>query len=257
MGCDIHPYVEQYREGVWVSVYPDMYFDTSNYSDHEDDRKYLKELLTKFPGAVFTAKSKFRPKGTNWETRSASPFYIGRNYALFAKLADVRNNGDIQPISGERGIPNDLSPLVAYEYACGESDWHSASYYTVDELLAYDWNTKENRRDLLSLNAYVDYLNHGVVYYAGEKAGKNTVILTEEEAKSKFIVAGGTEKFSLKDQQEPGFYFASRTEHPYLVDVGYVHQERAFFEKFVSVTIPALAALGPPEHTRLVFWFDN
>jgi hypothetical protein len=61
----------------------------------------------------------------------------GRNYELFAMLANVRNRYDIEPISQPRGIPGNVSPLLAEELRWGG---HSRSYHTVAQLLAYDWD---------------------------------------------------------------------------------------------------------------------
>lgn len=75
-------------------------------------------------------------------------WYDGRNYSLFAILADVRNGhgfagvdtGDpVVPISEPRGLPDD----VASETRSDSDEWgvdgHSHSHFTLAELMAFDW----------------------------------------------------------------------------------------------------------------------
>jgi len=47
---------------------------------------------------------------------------INRNYALFAKLADVRNPGGIKPIAFPRGLPYTASPKVKKAFTGTEYD---------------------------------------------------------------------------------------------------------------------------------------
>lgn len=77
MGCDIHFFVErQNDDGVWEHVGDDRVIDFN----------------------------------TDWQN---APFYIGRNYRLFAILANVRNyHGGIEPIAEPRGLPEGLSKEV-------------------------------------------------------------------------------------------------------------------------------------------------
>ena len=59
---------------------------------------------------------------------------VERFYMLFAKLANVRNNFGIQPISEPRGIPDDASYLVKKSYESWKDDAHSASFITCEEI---------------------------------------------------------------------------------------------------------------------------
>ncbi len=79
------------------------------------------------------------------------PYYDGRNYNLFAILADVRNGrgfagiktGDgFNPIAPPRGLPDDVSPEVKAESDSWSCDGHSHSHFTLREILDYDWNQK-------------------------------------------------------------------------------------------------------------------
>lgn len=68
--------------------------------------------------------------------------YWSRNYYLFSILADVRNSG-IEPICEPRGVPKDASTGYLYSVKRWDSDGHSHSYFTLEELLNVDWNQYE------------------------------------------------------------------------------------------------------------------
>jgi hypothetical protein len=60
---------------------------------------------------------------------------VERNYALFRRLAGVRDNGNgVEPIAPNRGFPTDVSP----ETRASLQDLHSITWLTLDEArLAY------------------------------------------------------------------------------------------------------------------------
>lgn len=61
-----------------------------------------------------------------------------RNYGLYGFLADVRNYSESPVITPPRGLPDDVSPVLAEEH--GTENWyHSTSWLTLAELLAYDY----------------------------------------------------------------------------------------------------------------------
>ena len=59
---------------------------------------------------------------------------IPRSYQLFAKMADVRNYGDIVPICRPRGLPPDASVVTALEAKNYGRDGHSHSFLMADEV---------------------------------------------------------------------------------------------------------------------------
>lgn len=114
MGCDIHLYVEVKKNGKWKSA--------DEWKKDED-------------GYVSTV----------------DPIYRGRNYDLFAVLANVRNGygfagrptGEgFNPISHPKGTPKDVSDEVRSKIEDMDSDGHSHSWLTVKELLDFDWAQK-------------------------------------------------------------------------------------------------------------------
>lgn len=106
MGCDIHIYKEQLLHGNWCSadVWQDVYGEGLQVTYNKRD-------------------------------------YSGRNYHLFGFLAQVRRDdpNGFEP----RGVPDDVSAVVAKEIEQWGNDGHSHSYLLLSELKA--------ARELLSL----------------------------------------------------------------------------------------------------------
>lgn len=150
MGCDIHVYVEkQNSDGVWEPVYSQLRtcgqcegtlhdLERSRCANCECEEQDHDEVTKRcFTGPLtlsmryvgcYCTKS-WGPPGKEqvWEHR----WYRGRNYDLFAVLANVRGNGD--DFTEERGVPDDASPQYKQEADC--VDWHSHTWYTVDEMV--------------------------------------------------------------------------------------------------------------------------
>lgn len=127
MGCDIHMHVE-YKDdrrtnGVWVS------------GDYYTRNECGGFSLVEFCG--------------------------DRNYHLFAILADVRNNGDYTYIDMPRGIPDDATETVRIYYAIWGMDAHSASYFTLKELIDFYKENKDDQLEFLirKLKERADELN--------------------------------------------------------------------------------------------------
>lgn len=132
MGCDIHFYVER-----WTSSN-----DYLGPRDLEDDRdQKINELLDDVPVSYrWVSADKWQIEDGEWQIDWNDEYYGGRNYYLFSILADVRNSGEVEPLDYPRGIPDDAS--CGYLYKCDQwdSDAHSHSYFTLDELLNVDWS---------------------------------------------------------------------------------------------------------------------
>lgn len=91
----------------------------------------------------------YYPATDFWSWQSCGRVHIPRNYGLFAKLADVRNAGTIEPIAPPRLdglLANDEHEneqvsedfwLLAHSW---EDDGHSHSWVTLDELKTADPN---------------------------------------------------------------------------------------------------------------------
>lgn len=125
MGCDIHLYVErQLPNGRW---------DCQDNIDKEGDDGDV-ELLAQFGDHSFDKILNSRPGR-----------YMGRNYVLFAILANVRNDyGHPIPFMGEsKGIPSDVSGEIRDAFDRWGGDAHSESWWTLNDLLAWEgWEKK-------------------------------------------------------------------------------------------------------------------
>lgn len=133
MGCDIHFFTEK-----WTSTN-----DYGGPRDLSDDREQkLNEVLEDEPTRFrWVSADTWYLEDGNWQVEE---LYNGRNYGLFSILADVRNNGSIEPIHIEKGIPLDASTGYLYKCQQWEGDAHSHTYYTLDELLNVDWSKYES-----------------------------------------------------------------------------------------------------------------
>jgi len=79
-------------------------------------------------------------KNDKWELVKDGQFeycvYDGRNYDLFALLADVRNKNNIKPIVECRYLPDDCCEYVRDAFY-NDCNIHSINWYTLDELFKY------------------------------------------------------------------------------------------------------------------------
>lgn len=119
--------------------------------------------------------------GFNNKYSSDEP-YEGRNYNLFSLLANVRNSGNITPISLPRGVPKDASE--SYQRIveeCG-SDGHSHSFLMLDELLLVDHDKLIEKKGIIGEKTYRE-AKKGVVptSYCGGSSGPNLYVLTNDE----------------------------------------------------------------------------
>ena len=74
----------------------------------------------------------------DWEM--VESYDVDRQYALFANLADVRNNGQVTPIGQPKGWPADSSLGAQKLREHWGDDGHSASWLTGAELAAHRFN---------------------------------------------------------------------------------------------------------------------
>jgi len=57
-----------------------------------------------------------------------------RNYALFAKMAGMRNYDSVEPLALPRGLPSDVNVLTRFDYDRRPKDWHHASWLSAEEI---------------------------------------------------------------------------------------------------------------------------
>jgi hypothetical protein len=86
--------------------------------------------------------------------------YTERNYMLFAALANVRNNGDVNPMCEPRGIPGWAKIFEKDEmYDFGD---HSQSWLRLDEITLWEgWKQEVPDQKLVDLAGYNEWLRSG------------------------------------------------------------------------------------------------
>lgn len=187
--------------------------------------------------------------GEEWEPRS-SPLsvhpYSGRNYELFAILADVRNGygfagvdtGDgWTPITSPRGIPDDVSEYMKWEF--DHNLEHTPGWLTLQELADYDWlGSRTRKRGWVGREEYARFKSEG-----------------QPQSWSGFVSGGGVRHISNEEMEsEPMDAKSVYTQ---------VEWENSAYEccrGFVDETIPALQAIANTEGVRdlrIVFYFDS
>lgn len=153
MGCDIHFYVERFTS--------ENYPGPKNISEEREitlndilDNVEKEERWVSVDNWVYEQDQySDNPEDMAWEIPWGTNYYRGGNYYLFSLLADVRNyNGEVEPLSQPRGIPDDASYGYKYEVDKWDGDGHSHSYYTLEELLNVNW-------DLYNTGYYDKYLD--------------------------------------------------------------------------------------------------
>jgi hypothetical protein len=157
MGCDIHLYVEKKVDGNWVAVKGknpriEMYREWAKRAIEREDLEYAKRMETQ--ALKIENGSAEKEEEDDYDKAYDAPqvlegwAYDGRNYDLFAILADVRNGRGFagfytgegfNPISDAKGLPEDVSSEVKAESDRWDCDGHSHSYFNLKELVYYDW----------------------------------------------------------------------------------------------------------------------
>lgn len=233
MGCDIHIYAEVYvGDGKWVkqgAIFVNPYYD-------------------------------FAKPETEFNVPKIDEPYCGRNYDLFAILADVRNGRGFAgcvtgmgftPIAMPKGLPIDVSDEIKKMSDDYGQDGHSHSFFTVKELLEYDWSEKTEHFGVVNPLEFKEYQTYGrPESYCGMVDGRNIRHVSNQMMAN--IIEGKTNEelatFEMKiDGEKITFYTTVKWYEFY--------NESA--ERFVTHTIPALQELGHPDNVRIVFFFDN
>ena len=191
MGCDIHLFVEVKKDGKWEAIDKFEEEDGCIYAPYEEQ------------------------------------IYKGRNYPLFALLANVRNYSDVQPIHEPKGFPDDVSDVLKRMSKEWNDDWHSHSYLTIRELNEYDWEQP------IKESGFVDNKRW--------KAFVETLKTETPDYMLRFPYAQGIGD-SLKQ---------SHTWHEWTVPT------KITVGDFIYGVIKKLNAIGEPDDVRIVYAFDN
>ena len=234
MGCDIHLHVETQSKNGWETADKWKKSDGGLHVDYDDI------------------------------------FYADRNYTLFALLADVRNGygvagcdtgNPVQPIADPKGLPNDVCQQVRDEYICWGSDAHSASWLTLQELMAFDWTQKATLRGVVDGPEYASWRhnkNRSPSSWCGGISGANIRHCTPQRMDDLL------EEVKARATEDIGFWEIVRNE---LKDtycrIEWTEPYHMRCNTFWYECMPRLLELAQcetgfcPERVRIVFWFDN
>lgn len=229
-----------------------------------------------------------------WETvdHPDGRWYSGRNYDLFAILANVRNGrgfagirtgGGFIPILPEdaetdesrslehggepvpfcRGVPQRASDEYHAEVFRWSVDGHSHSWLTLSELLTYDWhNAKTTKRGCVSGVRYARMKRDGQTApdeWCGDISGPGIRVVSVAEADR--LIAEG----HISAETEIDYYghpVKPSTSPSYYVNIDWDVAYADAAGGFVTKTIPELKAYAEAnslahDDLRIVFFFDN
>lgn len=218
MGCDIHTFVETRKNKTEPWKFSGEIFDNGYY--RKDD------------------------KISEWNEPKTHHFYDGRNYFLFAVLADVRNKYKVNPIKEPLGLPVDTSDEIKKENDDWGSDGHSHTYFPLKELVNFNWNQIQRFSGVVGFNRFKSYLKNGEPdsWCESLSTGNRIQIMTPEEMQ-RMIEANYS--FHSEDDKR-GWYTVINWEKTY----------KEYCKSFLE-SLEKLKSLGKPENVRVIIWFDN
>lgn len=240
MGTDIHFYVERNVDDKWLSC------------DTWETEEYLDEGEAPY-------------KSVPWGKR----YYDGRNYDLFAILADVRNGsgfagvktGDgFSVISEPRGLPVDMSDELREE--AGRRLEHTPTWLLVSEIMAFDWTQVTTKRGIVSAREFLAWRawdrGHGLgpKEYSGGIWGANIKIIEADEMERRVVELEKSKRKDGLSNREIRDAIAAHLHNHYCEASWQTPYYRAA-SNFLSECLPRLWRLGDPAKVRCVFWFDN
>lgn len=186
---------------------------------------------------------------------------LGRDYAFFSLIADVRNgssigNGYIQPFFAERGVPDDSVSEVRMEFenCC---DYHSASHFYLDEFknafenemndLKITYSTKFTLLEYYKHKKNIRTYNHAY-WMLDDKVKEVSVeefenILKDDDVKC---------MLELNTIPEKHKYSITKTSE-------YRPYKDEFMQTYKELMLEAKSKFKnkPLSKIRLVYWFDN
>lgn len=240
MGCDIHMFAEiklnrksgQYEWKTVGRVFKDNYHTKNE------------------PTYMSLAKGEKSDSAYEWNSKLTMEPYGARNYDVFAMLADVRNGrgfagcdtGDgFNPIADPKGVPEDASDYYKQVVEEWDGDGHSHSYFSMEELDAYDWNQKTKHRGWVGIEEYKVFKEQGHPNsWSGGVDGGAVKHITNKEMDE--VIAG---IFVIEGMPYTQVEWES----------SYLDSAKWFLEAMKDVK--KLKKLKGVEDVRIVFFFDN
>lgn len=196
-----------------------------------------------------------------------SEYTVGRNYRLFAALADVRNGsgfagcntGDpILPIAPTRGLPEDASYRTKSSYKEWAGDAHSASWLLLSELLAYDWDREIVIRGYVPEDVYLKMRDerHEPDSWSGFTSGSQIMALTAAQYEALGEKRNDREYLIAHHRSNP-YHLPTANPLNLVVQAEWRKKLSDMVCYFLDHDLAAWKSMGEPEKIRIVFWFDN
>lgn len=189
--------------------------------------------------------------------------YGNRNYNLFAILANVRNGtafagcktGEgFNPISNPKGVPSDASEEYASLSEQWDSDGHSHSYFTLRELLDYDWTQTTQLQGWVNMVDWEKFNLYGKKYppqnYCGRIYGNNVEHISEEEADKLFEGLSRKERIEVAKLNTNKYALAKWT-------MKYSQCADDFLSNTITELLKLAGGTKGIDDIRIVFFFDN
>ena len=257
MGCDIHFHMEgRHTDQGWVEIPGPMRVCWS-----------CKDDLNQRASCSWC-------KGTG---QCQEEWYEGRNYNLFAILANVRNGYGFagiptglgfKPIAMPKGLPQDVSSSVGDLSQEWSGDGHSHTWHTLQQLLDYDWEQSSILTGVISLEQYAQW-QPGTCpdSYCGSVGGHDVHTLEPKDADQ--LLQGGailihdTSVKVVRDPKSGKFESNSLRVNPQFyvqVEWNETYREAAgdnFFDNVFAPMKEFAQQYGGNDKVRIVFWFDN
>lgn len=245
MGCDIHIYVEKKIGDTWYPITPPSHNQYYEPGDEEEGGPFSRPLIL-----------------------NHDAYDIGRNYATFAMLANVRNGygfagvktGEpITPISEPRGLPEDVCAEIREISDDWDVDAHSHSYFTLAELDAVPWTS-----NAIDRCGWVDAIQFQVweekgepEQWCGDMTGESVVKIPIDEMQAMLALEGA----EITPPKNPYFGTATLNGTAFITLVEWSNTW-ADVAGGLLASMEKLRAAGEaegydPSQLRYVFFFDN
>jgi len=247
MGCDIHIFVEYKTRGNWKKV------------GNIFARDLCVPLPLPRPLENIVANQTFHRKRRVVYTDQ--PYY-GRNYNLFAILANVMNDCNFEQIHSIRGLPKNISKELKKKSDNFGEDGYSHSWYTLKELQKFDWYHKSTTHNgMINLEQYKIWKEKGKPEeWCKDVFGGNIKIISNEELEQVLFESSIIKKKNSQIKnilKKIGYFIPSKNDR-YYTRINWIETYAESCSNFLTETIPLLEKLGKkPQNVRIVFWFDN
>jgi hypothetical protein len=154
-------------------------------------------------------------------------------------LANVRTSPGYEVIKDPIGLPDDLSQEILEMHKAGALDWHSATWYYLDELLNYNWSQTRVEEVNVTGEGFQEFIETG--HPTSWTRSSNTVfdLSKVKKAWDNYINKRPIEGVCIRLERSG----VDRFSH--------------FFLNILGPLKKASKKYGGPKNIRLVMWFDN